>query len=68
MTTFSESDATPADRVDDLPRILRAMRAAVREAVERHRRAGHPVAVWRHGRVEWIGPADLPPAEDEEQE
>jgi len=51
--------STASERVNDLPRILEAMKAAVREALLRHRRAGNPVATWRDNRVEWIQPGDL---------
>lgn len=60
MTETSDSHLTPAERVHDLPRILREMRQAVREALMRHKQAGNPVAVWRNGRVEWIRPEDIP--------
>jgi len=36
-----------------------ALRRAVRMALERHKRAGNPVATWRDGRVVWIAPEDL---------
>lgn len=60
MTDATESELTPADRVDDIPRILRALRQAVQEALQRHKRAGNPVAVWRDGRVVWIPPEEIP--------
>ncbi len=60
MSTTPDSDLTPAQRVDDIPRILRALREAVQEALRRHKLAGNPVAVWRNGRVEWIAPEDIP--------
>jgi hypothetical protein len=60
MTTTPDSDLTPAERVDDIPRVLRALRGAVQEALRRHKLAGNPVAVWRDGRVEWIQPEDIP--------
>jgi len=50
----------PADRVDDIPRILKALRQAVQEALQRHKRDGNPVAVWRNSRVEWVQPEDIP--------
>lgn len=53
----------PAERLEDLPRILRAMTGAVREALRRHKEAGNPVAVWRDGRVVWVEPEDIPVAE-----
>jgi hypothetical protein len=41
-----------------------ALRRAVKEAVEHHRRAGNPVATWRNGRVEWVPPEHLPTSEE----
>lgn len=60
MSDSAQDDLTPAERVDDIPRTLRALRQAVQEALQRHKRAGNPVAVWRNARVEWISPADIP--------
>lgn len=60
MTSTPDSEMTPAQRVDDIPRILRALREAVQEALGRHKLAGNPVAVWRNGRVEWVAPEDIP--------
>lgn len=60
MSESPEPDIAPADRVNDIPRILRALRRAVREALQDHKRAGNPVAIWRNGRVEWIPPEDIP--------
>jgi len=53
-------EPAPSERIRDLPRILRALRQAVREALEGHRRAGNPIAVWRDGRVVWIPPEEIP--------
>lgn len=50
------------ERIDDVPRILHAMRQGVRQALARHRALGHPIVVWRDGRVVWI-PADEIPVE-----
>ena len=52
--------AMASERVNDLTRILDAMREAVREALARHKLAGNPVAAWRDGRVVWIQPGDIP--------
>lgn len=57
---------TASERVNDLPRILDAMREAVREALVLHKLAGHPIAVWRDGRVVWIQPEDIPVALSQE--
>jgi hypothetical protein len=36
-----------------------AMRKAAREALRIHKRAGHPLAIWRDGRVQWISPEEF---------
>jgi hypothetical protein len=59
MSTPSDT-RSPAERVGDTERILFEVRQAVREALARHRRDGHPVAVWRNGRVEWIPASEIP--------
>ena len=66
MTHPADADLTP-DRAEDLPRILRALRQAVREALHRHKVDGDPVAVWRDGRVVWIQPDDIPGSIDTEE-
>ncbi len=35
------------------------LRKAVREALLKHRQAGHPVVEWRDGEIVWVGPEDL---------
>jgi hypothetical protein len=63
---MSEQDIAtlpPAERVDDLLRIVAAMQRAVREAIEQHRKSGNPIAIWRDGAVVWIPPEDIPPLE-----
>lgn len=60
MASGHDSEKTPLDRVEDVPRILKAMREAVREALLRHKRLGNPVAVWKEGRVVWLRPEDIP--------
>jgi hypothetical protein len=60
MSDMSEAGPPPVERVHDIPRALRAMQLAVREAIWRHKLAGHPVAVWRDGHVVWIQPEDIP--------
>ena len=61
MTTPPNNNPS-IERINDLPRILHAMRQGVRRALARHRQNGNPVAVWRDGRVVWI-PADEIPVE-----
>ncbi|HEY1302885.1 MAG TPA: hypothetical protein VGF24_05015 [Vicinamibacterales bacterium] len=63
--TVPNSGPTPAERVGDLDRIERALRAAVRDALQRHKRDGDPVAVWREGRVVWLTPDQIPTIGDE---
>ena len=60
MSDIPQPDPTPAERADDIPRTVRAMREAVQDALRRHKLAGNPVAVWRDARVEWIQPEDIP--------
>jgi hypothetical protein len=40
------------------------LRAAVRDALQRHKRDGDPVAVWREGRVVWLPPDQIPTAHE----
>jgi ABC-type proline/glycine betaine transport system ATPase subunit len=51
------------ERLADAGLTERALALAVSHALEQHRRAGNPVAVWRDGEVVWIDPEDivLPP-------
>jgi hypothetical protein len=51
------------ERVRDVKLIEQALRLAVREALQRHKQAGNPIAVWRDGRAVWIPPEEivLPP-------
>ena len=60
MSHGGNSDLSPAERVHNLPLMQEAMGLAVREALQEHKRAGNPVAVWRNDRVEWIQPEDIP--------
>ncbi len=59
MTTSPENRPSE-ERLDDVPRILHAMRQGVREALARHRERGNPIAVWREGRVVWIPAEEIP--------
>ena len=67
MTHPADADLTPAERAVDLPRILRALRQAVQDALRRHKLDGDPVAVWRDGRVVWIQPEDIPVSVEPEE-
>lgn len=58
--TPPDDSRLPTERIHDIPRILEAMRRAVREALLDHKRAGNPVAIWKNGRVEWVQPEDIP--------
>lgn len=69
MSDTHDRSVTPAQRVDDVPRTLDALRQAVQEALRRHKLASNPVAVWRNGQVEWVAPEDIPiPTEETGQE
>ena len=39
--------------------IDRALRAAPREAIRRHKQAGVPVALWKNGKTVWVDPNEL---------
>jgi hypothetical protein len=41
--------------------IDRALAAATRDAIRRHKQAGVPMAVWRNGKTVWVDAADLEP-------
>lgn len=60
MSTSDEAEPAPLDRVENFPRMLKAMREAVREALLRHKRLGQPVAVWRDGRAVLLPPEEIP--------
>ena len=60
MSRDPEPGRTSAERADDIPRMLAAMRQAVREALLDDHRAGNPIAVWRDEQVVWIQPEDIP--------
>lgn len=60
MSASEDLGASPIQRLDDMPRILREMRAAVREALIEHKRAGNHVCEWRDGSVRWIPPEEIP--------
>ena len=66
--TVPGSSLTPAERAGDPERIERALRAAVRDALLRHKRDGDPVAVWREGRVVWLQPDEIVVSQDESSE
>jgi hypothetical protein len=66
--TIPDSGQTPTERAGDLKRIERALRAAVRDALLRHKRDGDPVAVWREGRVVWLQPDEIVVPQDESSE
>ena len=64
MKRVERPQPPPAERVEDLPRILAALNSAVQEALARHKRAGQSVAIWRDGRVVVVPPDEIPVAPD----
>jgi hypothetical protein len=60
MTEASDPAPRSEPVLPDATRILRALQRAVQEALARHKQAGHPVAVWRRGRVEWVPASEIP--------
>jgi hypothetical protein len=57
------ADVKEMDRIDRIfaegTAIDLALRKAVREAVQRHKKLGNPIATWRDGQVVWIAPEDI---------
>jgi hypothetical protein len=39
--------------------IDKAMINAAWEALRTHKRAGHPLAIWKDGRVQWVSPEEF---------
>jgi hypothetical protein len=62
MTDASPSGPPLGERVRDVRLIEQALARAVREALQRHKQAGNPVAVWRDGRTVWVESDDIPVA------
>jgi hypothetical protein len=54
-----QSHSSVGERFADRAAVEAAIGKAVREAVLGHARAGHPIAVWRDGRVVWLEPAEV---------
>jgi Arc/MetJ family transcription regulator len=48
----------------DKAKVESALRAAVREAVARHKKAGNAVGVWRDGKVVWLSPEEIPEGQE----
>lgn len=42
-------------------------KAAVSQALERHRKLGEPVAIWQEGKVVVLSPGEIPQAQQESQ-
>jgi hypothetical protein len=59
MSATQETKRSARERVADIDGMLEAMRLAVRETLLQHKRDGHPIAIWRDGRAEWIQPEDI---------
>ncbi|MGQ0732222.1 MAG: hypothetical protein ACT4QD_01050 [Acidobacteriota bacterium] len=56
------NDDTPSidDLFEDGRAIDEALRLAAADARRLHKRLGHPMAIWRDGRVVWVAPEDIP--------
>ena len=60
MSMNHPPDASPVERLQDVPTILRALRQAAGQAMRRHREAGVPIAIWQDNAVVRIAPEDIP--------
>jgi len=61
--TAQERHSLPLDEKVD-----RAMKEAVAEAIETHRRLGQPIAILRDGQVVWIPASEIPTQYDIHQQ
>ncbi len=64
MTDTQHQHLSPAERLTDRERMLKDLRAGVREALWVHKRLGHSVVVWKDGRVQHIPPEEIPTPEE----
>jgi hypothetical protein len=55
----NKSKKSVAAIIKDNRAVTTALRAGVREALVRHRKAGEPVAEWRNGKTVWLGPKEI---------
>ncbi len=57
---MKDDELDPIDRAfADGTAIDAALIEAVREARQRHKHAGNPVAEWRDGKLCWVAPQDI---------
>ncbi len=49
----------------DTDRVERALQRGVVQALIRHKRLGHPIVVWRDGKVVWIPAEEIVIPDDE---
>jgi hypothetical protein len=55
-----DSVASRIDRAAANPQLItRALAKGVREALERHKRLGQPIVVFRNGRTVWVEPDEI---------
>ncbi len=40
--------------------IDRALEQAVKEALLKHKQAGNPIVIWKHGKAVWLQPEEIP--------
>lgn len=59
MSSVRQDRRSAIERVEDLPRIQRALRSAIQDALARHKHAGNPVVYWRDGAVVRVPPDEI---------
>ena len=57
MATKPDKDITAVFQ-EGMP-IVRALEAAAREAIKRHKQVGQPMVVWRDGKIVYISPEEM---------
>lgn len=60
MEPYPYDSETLADLLAEADKVEAAIRQAVQEALQQHKRLGNPVASWENGQVVWIPPEQIP--------
>ena len=63
MNAITRSDIDQL--LKDTRRLDAMLRRAVIQAVQTHKQAGNPIAIWRDGKVVWLRPEEIPDAPEE---
>lgn len=56
----AENPSDIAHLLSDNTLLDKALREAGRQALQRHKKMGNPIAVWQNGQVVWLAPENIP--------